>query len=91
MHKMNSISEHSRQNIELYIVIELKDKFNNFDMEKIFPNECWKERFKTLKATSAELKSKIDLSKGKSKSSFDSWIDADYYLFGLNYPFFFHL
>lgn len=62
-----------------------EDKFNNFDMEKIFPNECWRERFKTLKATTAELKSKIDLSKGKSKSSFDSWIDADYYLFGLIY------
>lgn len=54
-------------------------------METIFPNECWKERFKTLKTKTAELKEKINLKKEKTKSNFDSWIDADYYLFGLIY------
>lgn len=62
-----------------------EDKFNGSEMETIFPNDCWKSRFKTLKATIDELKGKIDSSKGKSKSDFDSWIDADYYLFGLIY------
>lgn len=62
-----------------------EDKFNNFDMEEVFPNECWKDRFKTLKSKITELKEKINLSKEKIKSDFDSWIDADYYLFGLIY------
>ncbi len=62
-----------------------EDKFNGFDMEGIFPNECWKKRFKTLKTMTAELKEKINLAKEKNKSNFDSWIDADYYLFGLIY------
>ena len=54
-------------------------------METIFPNNSWKERFKTLKTEIVELKDKINSSKEKSKSDFDSWIDADYYLFGLIY------
>lgn len=62
-----------------------EDKFNGFDMETIFPNNSWKERFKTLKTEIVELKDKINSSKEKSKSDFDSWIDADYYLFGLIY------
>lgn len=62
-----------------------EEKFNGFNMEATFPNECWKERFKTLKAKTSELKEKINLNKEKIKSNFDSWIDADYYLFGLIY------
>ena len=62
-----------------------EEKFNGFEMETTFPNECWKERFKVLRTKIAELKKKINLSKGKTKSDFDSWIDADYYLFGLIY------
>lgn len=62
-----------------------EDKFNGFDMETIFPNNSWKERFKTLKTEIVELKVKINSSKEKSKTDFDSWIDADYYLFGLIY------
>ncbi len=62
-----------------------EEKFNGFSMETMFPNECWKERFKTLKAKTAELKEKINLKKERTKSNFDSWIDADYYLFGLIY------
>lgn len=61
-----------------------EEKFNGFSMEVTFPNECWKERFKTLKTKTAELK-EINLKKEKTKSNFDSWIDADYYLFGLVY------
>lgn len=62
-----------------------EEKFNGFSMEATFPNECWKERFKKLKAKTSELKEKINLKKEKTKSNFDSWIDADYYLFGLIY------
>lgn len=61
------------------------DKFDGFEMDKTFPNECWKERFKVLKTIIAELKEKLKSSKDKAKSDFDSWIDADYYLFGLIY------
>lgn len=62
-----------------------EDKFDGFEMDKTFPNECWKERFKVLKTIIAELKEKLKSSKDKAKSDFDSWIDADYYLFGLIY------
>lgn len=62
-----------------------ENKFNGFEIEKVFPNESWKERFKTLKSKTYELKEKIHSLKGKTKSDFDSWIDADYYLFGLIY------
>lgn len=62
-----------------------ENKFNGFDVEMVFPNECWKERFKTLKSKTSELKEKIHSLKGKTKSDFDSWIDADYFLFGLIY------
>lgn len=62
-----------------------EEKFKGFDMGVVFPNNSWKERFKTLKTKIGELKEKINSSKEKSKSDFDSWIDADYYLFGLIY------
>lgn len=62
-----------------------EDKFNGFVMGTTFPNECWRERFITLKTKIAELKLKLNSAKGKGKSDFDSWIDADYYLFGLIY------
>lgn len=62
-----------------------EDKFNGFEMETTFPNDCWKDRFITLKTKIAELKLKLNSAKGKGKSDFDSWIDADYYLFGLIY------
>lgn len=62
-----------------------EEKFNGFSMDVTFPNDCWKERFKTLKTKTAEIREKINLKKEKTKSNFDSWIDADYYLFGLIY------
>lgn len=62
-----------------------EEKFNGFSMDVTFPNDCWKERFKTLKTKTSEIKEKINLKKEKTKSNFDSWIDADYYLFGLIY------
>lgn len=62
-----------------------EDKFNGFEMEKTFPDECWKERFITLKTQIMKLKEKLKTLKEKTKSDFDSWIDADYYLFGLIY------
>lgn len=61
------------------------DKFDGFEMRKVFPNDCWKERFIDLRTIASELKKKRKPSKEKNKSDFDSWIDADYYLFGMIY------
>lgn len=60
-----------------------KDKFDGFYMEETFPNDSWKERFKSLKEATSEIKLKSN--DGKYSKVFDSWIDADYYLFGLIY------
>ena len=60
-----------------------KDKFDGFDMEKAFPNQVWKERFKEVKAFLERNKGKLGLD--LKYTAFTSWIDADYWLFGLLY------
>lgn len=60
-----------------------KDKFDGFDMEKAFPNQVWKERFKEVKAFLERNKGKLGLD--LKYNAFTSWIDADYWLFGLLY------
>ena len=57
-------------------------KFDGFNMNAIFPNNCWIQRFNILKAAVAELKPNMGLN---NKNAFTSWIDADYWLFGLIY------
>lgn len=60
-------------------------KFDGCEMTTLFPNNCWKERFKKLYETILSLVKKIQSDGKNSKINFDSWIDADYYLFGLIY------
>lgn len=61
------------------------EKFNGCKMATLFPNNCWKERFKKLYEIVLSLSQEIQTDEKVSKVSFDSWIDADYYLFGLIY------
>lgn len=69
-----------------YIVgVEQEDnveKFNGFDFETTFPDECWKQRFVELHNAIASLTPNLGLNKD---NAFTSWIDADYWLFGLVY------
>lgn len=58
------------------------NKFNGFEFNSTFPNEIWKERFRVIKDTIGNLKQSMNLVNG---NSFKSWIDADYWLFGLIY------
>lgn len=57
-------------------------KFDGFNMITYFPNNCWEHRFEILKTAVAELKPNMGLN---DKNAFISWIDADYWLFGLIY------
>ena len=57
-------------------------KFDGFNMNTSFPNNCWVQRFEILKTAVAELKPYMGLN---DKDAFTSWIDADYWLFGLIY------
>lgn len=61
-----------------------KDKFDGFDMERVFPNQEWRERFVTVHSFLERNKRKLGLDE-KFHDSFTSWIDADYWLYGLLY------
>lgn len=61
------------------------DKFNGFDFPTIFPNHCWKERFDKLKEAVERMKGAWGLEVKDGKTAFKSWIDADYWLYGLIY------
>lgn len=57
-------------------------KFDGFDFSGTFPDDCWKERFSILRNTIERLKTHMPLNE---KNSFSTWIEADYWLFGLIY------
>ena len=59
------------------------DKFDSFVFNKIFPNDCWQERFELIKKSLDSVKDLIGLE--AKKNAFKGWIDADYWLFGLLY------
>lgn len=59
-----------------------EDKFDGFSMGALFPNSEWKHRFSILKDDVKKLKKHFNLDE---KGAFTSWIDADYWLFGLIY------
>lgn len=59
-----------------------KDKFDGFSMGALFPHSEWKHRFSILKDEVKRLKKHFNLD---DKGAFTSWIDADYWLFGLIY------
>lgn len=57
-----------------------RDKFDGFNFNSTFPGNIWESRFTTLKDLIGELKKSMTLDKD---DSFKSWIDADYWMFGL--------
>lgn len=60
-----------------------KDKFDSFKMSETFPNNEWKQRFTEVKAFLERNKKQLGLD--LKYNAFTSWIDADYWLFGLLY------
>lgn len=58
------------------------DKFNGFKFNEVFPNKEWKQRLIRLRQAIDSLKNHFDLNE---RHAFKSWIDADYWLFGLIY------
>lgn len=60
-----------------------KDKFDSFKMAETFPNNEWKQRFTEVKAFLERNKKQLGLE--LKYNAFTSWIDADYWLFGLLY------
>lgn len=61
------------------------EKFSGFDFYTVFPNNCWKERYNNLKTSVERMKGEWELEEKDGKSAFKSWIDADYWLYGLIY------
>lgn len=59
-----------------------KNKFDGFDFNSTFPDNIWESRFTTLRGLIGELKKYMTLDKD---DSFKSWIDADYWMYGLIY------
>ena len=59
------------------------DKFNTFKFDDVFPNGNFEDRFIRLRKWIQENKKNFKLD--KNKDAFTSWIDADYWLFGLIY------
>lgn len=57
-------------------------KFDGITMSGLFPNNEWKQRFSTLRESVEKLKDSFQLD---DKTAFSSWIDADYWLYGLIY------
>lgn len=60
-----------------------KDKFDGFKMSDTFPNNEWMTRFESVKSFFE--KHKKDLGLDEKVNAFTSWIDTDYWLFGLLY------
>lgn len=58
-----------------------KNKFDGFDFNSTFPDNSWESRFVILKNLIGELKKYMTLD--KKDDSFKSWIDADYWMYGL--------
>lgn len=60
-----------------------KDKFDGFKMSDTFPHNEWMARFEKVKSFIE--KHKKDLGLDEKVNAFTSWIDSDYWLFGLLY------
>lgn len=59
-------------------------KFNGFSFDETFPQQCWKERYERLREAVERLRPLFKMAE-KNKDAFASWIDADYWFFGLIY------
>lgn len=58
------------------------EKFDNFDRESILKESIWRNRYKALRISISELKQYMEF---KKVDEFPSWIDADFWIFGLIY------
>lgn len=58
------------------------DKFDLFKFSDVFPDNSWKERYRILRKAVERLKDMMPLDEHKA---FGSWLEADYWLFGLIY------
>lgn len=61
------------------------EKFSGFKFGEVFINNSWKVRYKKLKESVERMKNEWNLETKDNKSAFISWIDADYWLYGLIY------
>lgn len=61
---------------------ERTNKFDKFNLERTFPEGCWKERFGRLRQTLVDLKSQMNLN---DRGAFGTLFEADYWLFGCIY------
>ena len=59
------------------------DKFNKFDFDKTFPNNDWVQLYDSLYNSLNSIK--VQLGLDAKRQAFTSWVDADYWLFGLIY------
>ena len=59
-------------------------KFDGFSFADTFPQQCWKERYERLRESVERLKPMFKTAEKKT-DAFASWIDADYWFFGLIY------
>lgn len=59
------------------------DKFNKFDFDKTFPNNDWLQLYDSLYKSLNSIKEQLGLD--AKRQAFKSWVDADYWLFGLIY------
>lgn len=60
----------------------IPEKFNEFKMSEVFPNDEWTTRYDNLYKAITRIKGDMDLVDGKA---FSSWINADFWFFGLIY------
>lgn len=58
------------------------EKFKDFKMQKVFPKNEWLERYDVLYDVITRFRDAMDLT---ANNAFKSWIDADFWLFGLIY------
>jgi len=59
-------------------------KFDGFSFADTFPQQCWKERYERLRESVERLRPMFKIAEKKT-DAFASWIDADYWFFGLIY------
>ena len=59
------------------------DKFNKFDFNRTFPNNDWLQLYDSLYNILNSIK--VQLGLDAKRQAFTSWVDADYWLFGLIY------
>lgn len=62
-----------------------QDKFNGFDFKAVFPDSSWNKRFDIIRETIGSASEYMELEQKNKHRMFVSWIDADYWLFGLLY------